>query len=124
MTLPLGARPLTDVVPDLDQLLADPAAYLAVRSVHIRKAKPSVSRFLLSFLRQQWFLITVAILMVAWSERWFLGWAIIAWIILSGVYECWRLYPATYEVVLRRDGIELPEDQQVVWCPWELFNAN
>ena len=42
MSLPIGTQPLRQVVPDLDQLLANPAAYLAERPIAIAKAKPSV----------------------------------------------------------------------------------
>jgi hypothetical protein len=117
--LPAG-RPLRRFLPDLDDLLYDPRAYLGAGPVLIgpRRMYGLTALFALPGLA----------LLASWiwagrtdGERLALG---VALLLGAAVWLGWSLLLRGHELALLPDGIEVRYRGSVVWAPWALFNAD
>jgi hypothetical protein len=117
--LPAG-QPLDRVIPDLDDLLHDPASYLASSPVLIG---PRRMYGLAALFGIAGFGFLAACF---WTGQWkdeklllgtglFLG---------ASVWLGWSLMMRGHALVLHRDGVEVKYRDTSVWCPWALFNAD
>ena len=116
--LPAG-RPLLRFLPDLDDLLYDPRAYLGASPVVVgpRRMYGLAALFALPGLA----------FLAAWvwagrvdAERLALG---VALLLGSAIWLSWSLLLRGHELVLLPDGIEVRYRGSVVWAPWALFNV-
>jgi hypothetical protein len=115
---PFGTYPLRRIVPEIDELLADPATLLTREPVCIGKLKVPVIMYVLGAL-------VIGLLgYAAWraadpgDRRW---WAIV-FILPAFVFVLvYFSLPGRRSMVLRKDGIEIEHGDTVVWCPWSLF---
>lgn len=116
MTAPRSSSlSLKGPIPDLGQLLADPAAYLKQREVTIGSSRPYRT------------ILTCVILFVAFAALLPLGVGPPS-LILGGmgimlIATVYLLWPTRREVVLHPSGIEFIHGASTVWCPWDLFNS-
>jgi hypothetical protein len=110
----VGTRPLAAVVPDYESLLADPAGYLNRGELRIGARRVPWWMFLLApaFFGLGMYLIPARI-----------GYAFaISSPILLGALIYWA-WPVHRELVLRADDVEFVRRDDVVRCPWPLFDA-
>jgi hypothetical protein len=116
--LPAG-QPLLRLLPDLDELLHDPAGYLAAGHVTIGPRRMYRLAALFGF--------TGAAFLAGWlgtgrgeGELLALGF----WLLLgASVWLGWSLLLNGHELVLHPDGVEVKYRDTAVWCPWALFNV-
>jgi hypothetical protein len=116
--LPTGL-PLQRFLPDLDDLLSDPAAYLRQGVVAIGPRKmyglaalfgiPGVAFLVAFFLKtkEEPELLAIGVGLLIGAAVW-LGWSLM----LRG-----------NELVLHPEGVEVKYRDTAVWCPWALFNS-
>jgi hypothetical protein len=116
--LPAG-QPLARFLPDLDDLLHDPAAYLreAPVSVGPRKMYGLAALFGLAGAA---LLLSCAVTGWADGERVALG---IGLLLGASVWLGWSLRMRGHEMVLHPDGVEVKYRDTAVWCPWAVFNV-
>lgn len=120
--LPIGTRDLAEVIPDLSELLADPAAYLSQKEVRIGKHKPPLIAFALAL-----FLVLVFAFIVSQEGVAQVGAQRGSWVMAGGcllfvgvlLYWAW---PVHCLLVLNQAGVELQYRDITVWCPWAVFN--
>ena len=115
--LPAGT-PLRGFLPDLDDLLDNPAGYLGAGPIVVGPrrmyglaalfAVPGVA-FLLSYIFGQ-----------RDPERIALG---VGMLIGSAVWLGWSLWTRGHALILHPDGVEVKHHDSTVWCPWALFNV-
>jgi hypothetical protein len=124
---------LPRAVPELDQLLADPAGTLARQEVVI----PPARRYFTAVLAAVLFGLLggglVLVLVVGWV-LWLaphvnpapaLGWGILVYLAVVPplvLWRCLRAFPAG-PLVLRPEGAELHYGETCIRCPWPVFNA-
>ncbi len=116
--LPVGQR-LARFLPDLDDLLYDPLAYLRAGPVVIgpRRLYRLAALFALPG-------IALALSSVKRDpeavERLALG---VALVVGGSVWLFWSLLLRGHSLVLHPEGVEVRYTRTSVWCPWALFNA-
>jgi hypothetical protein len=117
--LPAG-QPLDRFLPDLDDLLHDPRAYLRAGPVVIgpRRMYGLAALFGLPGLA---FLVSCAAAGPGDGERLALGAALL---IGAAVWFFWSVALRGHSLVLSADGIEVRYLDTAVWGPWALFNAD
>jgi hypothetical protein len=116
--LPAG-QPLARFLPDLDDLLYDPAAYLreAPLSVGPRQMYGLAALFGLAGAA---FLLSCAVAGRGDGERVALG---IGLLLGASVWLGWSLRMRGHGLVLHPDGVEVKYRDTTVWCPWAVFNV-
>jgi hypothetical protein len=116
--LPTG-RPLQRFLPDLDDLLYDPAAYLRAGVVAIgpRRMYGLAALFGIPGIA---FLLAFFWLDKADPELVALG---IGLLLGASVWLGWSLLLRGHELVLHPEGVEVRYRDTTVWCPWALFNS-
>ena len=117
----LGTRPLHKVVPDLDHLLASPAAFLSRRSISIGRQRVQIFALLFALFLVAITMITMCAIPRERFGSW--GWAfgsVTPLVIVGLIYRAW---PVHCQLVLSKAGVELHYRKKVVWCPWSLFNT-
>jgi hypothetical protein len=117
--LPAG-RPLTQAVPDLDQLLADPRAYLEAGPLAFGPRR-MYGLALLFALPGLALLLSGALAGRPDGERIALG---VALLIGACVWLGWSLLLRGHEIVLHPEGVEVTYRDSTVWAPWALFNTD
>src|SRR5262245_53833931 len=117
--LPAG-RPLSQAVPDLDELLADPRAYLEAGPLAFgpRRMYGLAALFALPGVA---LLVWAALANRADGERIALG---VALLIGSAVWLGWSLMLRGHEITLYPEGVEVSYRGSTVWAPWALFNSD
>jgi hypothetical protein len=117
--LPAG-QPLARFLPDLEDLLNDPASYLGAAPVVIgpRRMYGLAALFAVPGAA---FLASCAWGGKGVEERLALG---IGLLIGAMVWFGWSLMLRGHELVLHRDGVAVKYRGTTVWCPWALFNAD
>ncbi len=116
--LPAG-HSLKSFLPDLDDLLEDPAAYLGVGPIVFGPqrmyalaavfAVPGVA-FILAYIFGKHD-----------PERIALG---VGMLLGSGVWFGWSVSAHGHSLILHREGVEVKYHDLAVWCPWALFNTD
>jgi hypothetical protein len=116
--LPSG-RPLARFLPDLDDLLYDPRAYLQAAPVVIgpRRMYGLAALFALPGIA---LLASCAAVGKGDGERLALG---IGLLVGGSVWLLWSLLMRGHSLVLHPDGVEVKYLDTAVWCPWALFNV-
>ncbi|MGL4554464.1 MAG: hypothetical protein ACRC33_25150, partial [Gemmataceae bacterium] len=119
MSIFAPARPLAEALPDLDELLDDPSAYL--RAAPLAIGPPRVGRLVT-------LLVTSGLAVLA--SRWLDGrhdWARLGvGLGLAAAGLAWlaaALRLRGRELVLRPEGVEVVGGGASVFAPWALFNA-
>jgi hypothetical protein len=117
--LPAG-RSLHHVLPDLDELLADPRAYLAAAPLAFGPRR----MYRLAAL----FAVPGVILLLSClpagrfdGERLTIG---VALLIGAAVWLGWSLLLRGHEIVLHAEGVEVRHYDTTVWAPWAVFNSD
>lgn len=119
-----GRRRLAELVPETDNLLADPQATL--KRAEIRIGAVSLYRIatgtaLSSVLLALCYLV---FLQKDGIEKWvFLGSSVFI-AMATFVYVVKALFLPVHELFIRADGVEFKRGHCSVWCPWALFNVN
>jgi hypothetical protein len=116
--LPAG-RPLDGFLPDLEDLLEQPALYLAERPVRVGPRRMYGLAALFGVAGAAFVLSCV--FAPATGERLAMG---IGLLVGASIWLGWSLLMRGHEVVLRHDGVEVKYLDTTVWCPWALFNAD
>jgi hypothetical protein len=116
--LPEG-RSTRQALPDLDDLLADPHAYLTEAPLAIgpRRFYRLAALFALPGLA---LLLSCVLAGKPDGERIALGVGLLAG---SALWLGWSLWLRGHELVLHPDGVEVVYRDTVVWAPWALFHA-
>ncbi len=116
--LPAG-QPLSSAVPDLENLLEDPASYLKEGALSIgpRRMYGLAAVFGLGGILC---LASFFLAATAEPERLALG---IGLLMGASVWLGWSLLLSGHELVLEANGLEIRYRGTIVWCPWALFNA-
>ena len=115
--LPAG-NSLRNYLPDLDDLLENPAEYLGVGPVVIGPRR-------MSGLAALFGTAGVAILLSYWfgkrdEERILLG---VGLLIGASIWLGGSLWARGHSLILHSDGVEVKYFNLSVWCPWALFHA-
>jgi hypothetical protein len=128
---------LPRAVPELDQLLADPAGTLARQEVVIAPARRYFTALLAAVLFGLLGGGLVLVLVVGWVLWLFemfapqanpvpaLRWGILVYLAVVpplALWRCLRAFPAG-PLVLRSEGVEMRYGDVRVCCPWAVFNA-
>lgn len=116
--LPVG-RSLSQALPDLDVLLADPLGYLteAPLALGARRMYGLAGLFAVPGVG----LLASCYFAELDPERLSLG----AGLLLgAGVWAGWSMFLRGHELVLHPTGVEVIYGNSVVWAPWALFNAS
>src|SRR5258707_256561 len=116
--LPAG-RPLHQAVPDLDQLLADPRAYLESAPLAFGPRR-MYGLALLVALPGVALLASGVLAARPDAERIVLG---VALLLGACIWLGWSLLLRGHEIVLHPDGVEVAFGESTVWAPWALFNT-
>lgn len=114
-----GGQPLDRVLPDLDQLLDDPHAYLSEAPLAFGPRR----MYGLAFLFALPGIILLALCLVDGKpdgERISMG---IGFLLGASVWFGWSLLMRGHELVLYPDGIEVIYRDTTVWAPWALFHV-
>ncbi len=116
--LPAG-NSLRGFLPDLDDLLENPAEYLGVGPIVVgpRRMYGLASVFAAA---------GVGMLLSYYygkhdAERIALG---VGLLFGSAIWFGWSLWTRGHSLVLHKEGVEVKYHDLVVWCPWALFNAS
>jgi hypothetical protein len=117
--LPAG-QSLNRFLPDLEDLLDDPGAYLAQEPVTIGPRQMYGLAFLFG-LAGGAFLLSCVVTGKGDGERLALG---IGLLCGAGVWLGWSLLMRGHSLVLHADGVEVKYRDTVVWCPWAVFNVD
>jgi hypothetical protein len=117
--LPAG-QSLTRLVPDLEDLLHDPRAYLAQEPLRIGPRKMYGLAFLFGFAGGV-LLLSCVLSGESDGERLALG---IGLLIGASVWLGWSLRMCGHSLVLRPEGVEVKYLDTTVWCPWAVFNVD
>ncbi len=117
--LPAG-QSLTRFLPDLEELLHDPRAYLAQGPVTIGARQMYGLAFLFGFGGAA-FLLSCVITGQGDGERLALG---VGLLLGASVWLGWSLTMRGHSLVLRPEGVELKYRDTTVWCPWAVFNVD
>jgi hypothetical protein len=117
--LPVG-RSLRQFFPDIDEFMADPAAYLQDGVVEIGPRRAYGLAALFGAFGAA-FLVACVVSGVWNDERLLLG---IGLLIGATVWLGWSMRLRGHSLLLRPDGLEVRYRDTVVWCPWALFNAD
>jgi hypothetical protein len=114
-----GGRPLYQALPDLDDLLADPHAYLSEAPLALgpRRLYRLAALFALPGLA---LLLSCLATGKPDGERIALG---IAFLLGAAVWAGWSLRLRGHELVLHPDGVEVIHQGTSVWVPWALFHV-
>jgi hypothetical protein len=116
--LPAG-RSLTQALPDIDELLADPRAYLDAAPLAFGPRR--MVRLALFFaIPGLLFLASCLVTDKADGERVALG---VGLLLGAGVWAGWSLLMRGHEIVLHPDGVEVVSADGTVWAPWALFHV-
>ena len=116
--LPAG-RSLTQALPDLDELLADPRAYLETAPLAFGPRR--MYRLSLFFAVPGLLLLASCLIAgKADGERVALG---VGLLLGAGVWAGWSLLMRGHEIVLHSDGVEVISVDGTVWAPWALFHG-
>jgi hypothetical protein len=116
--LPAG-QSLARFLPDLEDLLHDPRAYLAQEPVTIGPRQMYGLAFLFG-LGGLAFLLSCVVQGEPDGERLALG---VGLLIGASVWLGWSLMLRGHSLVLHPDGVELNYRGTTVWCPWAVFNV-
>src|SRR3954454_16072959 len=116
--LPQG-RSLQQFFPELDELLHDPAGYLAAGPVVIgpRRMYGLAALFGVPGLG---LLLACALGGDGLDERLLMG---VGLLLGASVWLGWSLRLRGHELVLHPEGVEVKYGDTAVWCPWALFNT-
>jgi hypothetical protein len=117
--LPAG-QSLSRFLPDLEDLLHDPRAYLAQGTVTIGPRQMYGLAFLFGVAGGA-FLLSCAIAGVGDGERLALGIGLLAG---ASVWLGWSLWMRGHSLVLHPDGVEVKYRETTVWCPWAVLNVD
>jgi hypothetical protein len=117
--LPAG-RPLSHFLPDLEDLLDDPRAYLVREPITIGPRQMYGLAFLFG-LGGAAFLLSCAIAGQGEGERLALG---IGLLVGASVWLGWSLKLRGHSLVLHPEGVEVRYRDTTVWCPWAVFNVD
>jgi hypothetical protein len=117
--LPAG-QSLSRFLPDLEDLLHDPRAYLVREPVTIGPRQMYGLAFLFGFAGGA-FLLSCAITGIGDGERLALG---IGLLCGASVWLSWSLLMRGHSLVLHPDGVEVRYRDTAVWCPWAVFNVD
>ena len=116
--LPAG-RSLTQALPDLDELLADPRAYLDAGPLAFGPRR--MYRLAMFFaVPGLLFLASCFVTEKAEGERVALG---VGLLLGAGVWAGWSLLMRGHEIVLHSEGVEVVSADGTVWAPWALFHV-
>src|SRR5437588_10029286 len=119
--LPAG-HSLKAYLPDLDDLLRDPAAYLAAGPLSFGPRR--MYRLAAVFLLAGGGLFGWGVHLGPRNESFGESLALGIGLCLAGlVWLGWSLLMYGHELILKADGVELKYRDTVVWCPWALFHA-
>ncbi|HWG46166.1 MAG TPA: hypothetical protein VN688_25620 [Gemmataceae bacterium] len=116
--LPVG-QSLTRFLPDLEDLIHDPRAYLAQEPVTIGP-RQMYGLAVLFGLAGAGFLLSCILTGERDGERLALG---IGLLCGAGVWLGWSLMMRGHSLVLHPDGVEVKYRDTTVWCPWCVFNV-
>jgi hypothetical protein len=116
--LPTG-QPLRRVLPDMDDLLTDPHAYLrtAPLAIGARQMYGLAGLFALPGIA---LLVSCLFLQKPEVDRVALG---VGLLVGSAVWVGWSLLLRGHEIVLHPDGVEVNYRGSSVWAPWALFRV-
>lgn len=114
-----GGQPLDRVLPDLDELLDDPHAYLSEAPLAIGPRR---------MYGLAWLFAVPGVALLLWcvaqgkpdGERLAMG---VGLLIGAGVWAGWSLLIRGHEMVLHPDGVEFNYFDTTVWAPWSLFHV-
>jgi hypothetical protein len=115
--LPSG-QPLHRALPDLDDLLQDPHAYLSEAPLAL--GPPRMYGLAGMFAVPGICFLLSCVLGKPDGERLAMG---IGFLVGSAVWLGWSLLLRGHELVLNPDGIEVVFRESVVWAPWALFHV-
>jgi hypothetical protein len=116
--LPAG-QSLAHYLPDLDELLDDPRAYLVREPVTIGPRQMYGLAFLFG-LGGAALLLSCVLAGQGDGERLALG---IGLLVGASVWLGWSLMLRGHSLVLHPEGVEVRYRDTTVWCPWALFNV-
>lgn len=117
--LPAG-QSVTRFLPDLEDLLHDPRAYLAQEPVTIGPRQMYGLAFLFG-LAGGAFLLSCALAKGDEGERLALGVGLLCG---ASVWLGWSLMMRGHSLVLHADGLAVNYRDTTVWCPWAVFNVD
>jgi len=117
--LPAG-QSLTRFLPDLEDLVHDPHAYLTREPVTIGPRQMYGLAFLFG-LAGGAFLLSCILARGDEGERLALG---IGLLCGASVWLGWSLMMRGHSLVLHADGVEVKYRDTSVWCPWAVFNVD
>src|SRR5262249_43693056 len=114
-----GGQPLDRVLPDLDDLLADPHAYLSEAPLAIgpRRMYRLAGLFAIPGLA---LLVSCVVLGQPDGERIAIG---VGLLLGAGVWLGWSVMMRGHELVLHPDGVEVLHNDTTVWAPWSVFHV-
>jgi len=121
--LPIGRR-LQQVIPDLDDLLLDPARYLSSGlSIGARRMYGMAALFAVGGLG---FLLSLLFMDLKKDEAWVPERIALGVGMQAGAlfFLSWSLMLRGHQLVLHPEGVEVKYRRTTVWCPWSLFNTN
>jgi hypothetical protein len=113
-----GGQPLHRVLPDLDELMDDPRAYLSEAPLALgpRRMYGLAALFAVPGIL---FLLSCMVGKPT-GEKLSMG---IGFLLGSGVWWGWSLMLRGHELVLHPDGVEVVYRGSTVWAPWALFHV-
>ena len=117
--LPAG-QSLAHFLPDLDELLDDPRAYLVREPVTIGPRQMYGLAFLFG-LGGAALLLSCVLAGQGDGERLALG---IGLLVGASVWLGWSLMLRGHSLVLHPEGVEVRYRDTTVWCPWAVFNVD
>jgi hypothetical protein len=117
--LPAG-QSLTRFLPDLEDLVHDPRAYLTQEPVTIGPRQMYGLTFLFGFVGGA-FLLSCVLTGQRDGERLALG---IGLLCGASIWLGWSLMMRGHSLVLHPDGVEVKYRGTTVWCPWCVFNVD
>jgi hypothetical protein len=117
--LPAG-RPLARLLPDLEDLLHDPHAYLAREPLTIGPRQMFGLAFSFGAAGIALILSCTLVAGPTAGERLALGAGLLAGAL---VWLSWSLFLRGHSLVLRDDGVEVCYRDTTIWCPWALFSV-
>ncbi|MFO0845344.1 MAG: hypothetical protein U0797_23665 [Gemmataceae bacterium] len=119
MSLLPGGQPLDRVLPDLDELLDDPHAYLSEAPLAIGPRRMYGLAWLFA-LPGVALLLSCVVQGKPDGERLAMG---VGLLLGAGVWAGWSMLMRGHEMVLHHDGVEFNHFDTTVWAPWALFRV-
>jgi hypothetical protein len=117
--LPAG-QSLERFLPDLEDLLHDPRAYLTQEPLTIGPRQMYGLAFLFGFAGSL-FLMSCLVIGPQDGERLALG---VGLLLGASVWLGWSLRMRGHSLVLHPEGVEVKYRDMTVWCPWAVYNVD